>query len=205
LIVGIFWTPVEVGIYTAAKTIYRFLDAVREGATLLIVPMSSKLYTAKEHVSLRALVEKLLLLGFGGLIPVSIGLIVLSSPIFHILYKGKYDAASPIFQVMMLSGFTLPLSLIGTNVLIGIGKAKSLFLSTLGATLIFFSMSFALVPFMKSMGAALAVFVSMTALGTFTYFAMRSELEIRASSMIAHAKEAKLSLMKRIGRSRKVE
>jgi O-antigen/teichoic acid export membrane protein len=200
LIVGLFWTPAEVGIFYAAKTIYRFLDAVREGATLLIVPMSSKLYTAKEHLSLRALVEKLLLLGFGGLIPVSIGLIVLSSPIFHILYKGKYDAASPIFQVMMLSGFTLPLSLIGTNVLIGIGKAKSLFLSTLGATLIFFIMSFALVPFMKSMGAALAVFVSMTALGTFTYFAMRSELEIRATTMISHAKEAKLSLMKRIGR-----
>ncbi len=202
LIVGLFWKPAEVAVYTAAKTIYRFLDAVREGATLLVVPVSSKLYTAKENVSLRTLVEKLLLLGFFGLVPISIVLIAIAPQLIHIIYKGKYDAAAPVFQVMMLSGFTLPLSLIGTNVLIGIGKAKSLFLSTIGATLIFFIMCFSLVPIMASMGAALAVFVSMTALGVFTYIAMRKEVDTTFRGTLVHAISARHGLMLKL-RARK--
>ena len=133
--------PAEVAVYTAAKTIYRFLNAVREGATLLVVPVSSKLYTAKETLEPSHAVEKLLLLGLSaGLSPFHRSIAI--SPLVHIIYKGKYDAASPIFQVMMLPAFTFLLSLIGTNLLIGIGKAKSLFLSMLGATLIFFILCF---------------------------------------------------------------
>lgn len=198
LIVGLYWNPAEVAVYTAAKTIYRFLDAVREGATLLVVPVSSKLYTAKEHLSLRTLIEKLLLLGFAGLVPISLVLIVISPQLVHIIYKGKYDAASPIFQVMMLSGFTLPLSLIGTNVLIGIGKAKSLFLSTLGATLIFFILCFVFVPIMASMGAAIAIAISMTALGAFTYIAMRREIALTFTGTMSHALTARESLALRL-------
>ncbi|MEO6940931.1 MAG: polysaccharide biosynthesis C-terminal domain-containing protein [Candidatus Kapaibacterium sp.] len=198
LFVTMFWGPVEAGIFGAAKTIFRFLDAAREGATLLIVPVSSRLYTSQNMKGLSALIEKLLFMAFAALIPVSLVLVVIANPLFHIMYNGKYDAAAPIFQILMLSGFTMPLSLVATNVLIGIGKARSLFLAVLSATILFFVLNFLLVPSMHSMGAALTVLISTTALGLFTFFAMRSELEISARGILSRAMEAKGFVVNRI-------
>lgn len=191
LIVGLFFNLSEVAVYNAAKTIYRFLDAVREGATLLVVPMTSKLYTQRDFKGLSTLIEKLLFGAFALLVPISLGLAVGSPLLFKILYHGQYDAGAVVFQIMILSGFTLPLSLIGTNALIGMGKAKDLFLATLGAVAIFFISSFLLVPRMASRGEALAVFISFTVLAFLQFFAMRTELGLSARGIWRRAKDAR--------------
>lgn len=191
LIVGVFYTPFEAGVYNAAKNLYRFIDAVREGATLLIVPVSSRLYTAGDFKALRALVEKLLFLSFAALVPISIGFAIFAEPIMDIVYRGKYEGVAPVFQVLILSGFTLPLSLIATNVLIGMGKTKSLLIATFGAVVAFFILSVLLVPPLASMGAALAVFISMTLLALFTFFAMKKEVEVSASGILSRASNVK--------------
>jgi O-antigen/teichoic acid export membrane protein len=191
LIVGVFYTPSEVAVYNAAKTIYRFLDAVREGATLLVVPVTSKLYTQRDFAGLSALLEKLLFVAFAALVPISFVLALGANIIFHILYKGQYDAGATVFQIMILSGFTLPLSLIGTNALIGMGKAKSLFLATIGAVATFFAASYLLTPLMASRGEALAVFISMTVLAFLQFFAMRSEIDLSARGIMRRAGEAR--------------
>ncbi len=191
LIVGVFYTPSEVAVYNAAKTIYRFLDAVREGATLLVVPMTSKLYTQRDFKGLSTLIEQLLFGAFALLVPISFVLAVGAPLIFSILYKGQYDAGAVVFQIMILSGFTLPLALIGTNSLIGMGKAKDLFLTTLGAVAIFFITSYILAPRMASRGEALAVFISMTALAFLQFFAMRKELGLTAKGIWRRSQDAK--------------
>ena len=201
LIVGVFYTPSEVAVYNAAKTIYRFLDAVREGATLLVVPVTSRLYTQRDITGLSALIEKLLFISFAVLVPISFGLALGANIIFHILYKGQYDAGAPVFQIMILSGFTLPLSLIGTNALIGMGKAKSLFLATAGAVAMFFAASYLLVPLMASRGQALAVFISMTVLAFLQFFAMRSEIDLSARGIMSRAGEARRFVSERARRS----
>ena len=48
LVVGVY-APAYVALYSAAKTLYRFFDAVREGATLLIVPIASRLHTKRRQ------------------------------------------------------------------------------------------------------------------------------------------------------------
>jgi len=191
LIVGLFYNPSEVAVYNAAKTIYRFLDAVREGATLLVVPMTSKLYTQRDFKGLSTLIEKLLFGAFVLLIPISFVLAIGAPLIFTILYKGQYDAGAVVFQIMILSGFTLPLALIGTNTLIGIGRVKDLFLSTLGAVVVFFVSSYFLVPRMASRGEALAVFISYTLLAFLQFFAMRSELGLSAKGIWRRAHDAR--------------
>ncbi|HEY3876730.1 MAG TPA: oligosaccharide flippase family protein [Candidatus Kapabacteria bacterium] len=191
LIVGVFYTPSEVAIYSAAKNIYRFLDAVREGATLLVVPMTSKLYTQKDFEGLSTLIEQLLFASFVLLVPLSFVLAVGSPLLFHILYKGQYDAGAVVFQILILSGFTLPLALIGTNALIGMGKAKELFLATLGAVTTFFIASYFLTPRMASRGQALAVLISMTLLAFLQFFAMRAELNLSARGIMRRAQDAR--------------
>jgi len=191
LIVGFFYTPSEVAVYNAAKTIYRFLDAVREGATLLVVPITSRLYTQRDFSGLSMFIEKLLFGAFAVLVPVSLMLAIGAPLIFRILYQGQYDAGAVVFQIMILSGFTLPLSLIGTNALIGMGKAKGLFLATLGAVVTFFGASYALVPIMASRGQALAVFLSMTVLAFLQFLAMRAEIGLSARGIISRATDAR--------------
>jgi O-antigen/teichoic acid export membrane protein len=156
-----------------------------------VVPVTSKLYTQRDFAGLSALLEKLLFVAFAALVPISFVLALGANIIFHILYKGQYDAGATVFQIMILSGFTLPLSLIGTNALIGMGKAKSLFLATIGAVATFFAASYLLTPLMASRGEALAVFISMTVLAFLQFFAMRSEIDLSARGIMRRAGEAR--------------
>jgi O-antigen/teichoic acid export membrane protein len=196
LIIGIYHTPKEVGLYAAAKTLYRLFDAVKEGATLLIVPIASRLHSTGDKEKLSTLVEQLLFLAFMVLVPVSLVLAFGSDTLMHIFYKDKFPGIDAVFQILILSGIVLPLYLVATNVLIGIGNVKGLFLSMLGGTLIFFAMNRILVPGMASVGAAIAVLVSIAAIGIFGFIAMRKELSISARGIIASLKDIK-SLLKR--------
>ena len=197
LIVGFYYSEREVAIYGAAKTIYRFLDAIREGATLLVVPITSRLHTQRDFAGLSSLLEKMLFGAFVILVPVSFVLAVGAKVIFHVVYHGQYDASAIVFQILILSGFTLPLSLIGTNALIGMGKAKSLFLATLGAVATFFLASYILAPMLASRGEALAVLISMTVLAFLQFFAMRSEISLSARGILRRAGDAKRFLAQR--------
>ena len=106
----------------------------------------------------------------------------------NVFYKGKFPGISQVFQILILTGFTLPLALVSTNVLIGIGHVKGLFFSVLGGTLIFFTLNRLLVPQMAATGAALSVLVSTTAIGIFAFTAMRRELSISMKGIIKSAK-----------------
>ncbi len=197
LIVGFYYTPREVAVYGAAKNIYRFLDAIREGATLLVVPITSRMHTQRDFDGLSALLEQMLFVAFLILVPVSFILAIAAKPLFHIIYHGQYDAGAIVFQILILSGFTLPLSLIGTNALIGMGKAKSLFLATLGAVATFFAASYILAPLMASRGEALAVLISMTVLAFLQFFAMRGEITLSARGILGRAGDAKRFIAQR--------
>lgn len=183
LIVGVY-APAYVAMYSAAKTLYRFFDAVREGATLLIVPIASKLHTSGDSKKLSLLVEKLLFLGFATLIPISLILALGSDFMMELFYHGKFPGIGSVFQILILTGFTLPLSLVAVNVLIGTGRARGLFLSVLGGTLIFYTLGRILTPQMNATGMALAVLVSTTATGIFAFIAMRKELSITTAGIL---------------------
>ncbi|MFI5262911.1 MAG: polysaccharide biosynthesis C-terminal domain-containing protein [Candidatus Kapaibacterium sp.] len=187
LVVGVY-APAYVALYSAAKTLYRFFDAVREGATLLIVPIASKLHTSGESDKLSALVEKLLFLAFAALVPISLILALGSELLMSIVYKNKFPGIAQVFQILILTGFTLPLALVSTNVLIGIGRVKGLFFSVLGGTIIFFALNRLFVPQMAATGAALSVLASTTAIGIFAFVAMRRELMISMHGVIRSAK-----------------
>lgn len=191
LIIGIYHTPKEVGLYAAAKTLYRLFDAVKEGATLLIVPIASRLHSTGDKEKLSTLVEQLLFLAFMVLVPVSLILAFGSDTLMHLFYKDKFPGIDAVFQILILSGIVLPLYLVATNVLIGIGNVKGLFLSMLGGTLIFFAINRILVPGMASVGAAIAVLVSIAAIGIFGFIAMGKELSISSRGIIASLKDIK--------------
>lgn len=198
LIVGIYTPPsislYQVALYSAAKTLYRVFDAVREGATLLIVPVASRMHTAGEKDKLSELVEKMLFVAFAVMVPVSLVLALGAEPLMKLFkYHDKFPGIEPVFEVLILSGFILPLVLVSTNVLIGIGRVKGLFFAMLVATLVFFVLNRLLVPDMHSVGAALAVLISTGIMGILTFIDMRRELSISARGVARSIKNLKSS------------
>jgi O-antigen/teichoic acid export membrane protein len=192
LIISIYYSPAEVAIYATAKTFYRLFDAVREGATLLIVPVASRLHSGGDKKQLSHLVEQLLFLAFAVLIPMTLVLVLGSDKLMSIFkYDVKFPGVGSVFQILIMSGFVLPLSLVATNVLIGMGKAKGLFLSMMGGTIVFFGLNRILVPSMASTGAAIAVLASIAAIGIFSYASMRHELKISMAGVMRNAKDIK--------------
>lgn len=190
LVVGVY-APAYVALFSAAKTLYRGFDAVREGATLLIVPVASKMHTSGDKEGLSALVEKMLFFAFALLVPVSLVLALGADLLMSIFYKNKFPGIADVFRILILCGFTLPLSLVATNVLIGTGHVKGLFFSTLTATIVFFGLNRLLVPTMQAEGAALAVFASTTVLGILTFFVMRRELSVSARGVLKQVRMRK--------------
>ncbi len=196
LIITIYYSPKEVALYASAKALYRVLDAVKEGATLLIVPIASRLYTSGDKKRLSTLVEQLLFLSFILLVPASLFLAFGADWVTGIIFKGKFPGIDKVFQILILSGIVLPLSLVATNVLIGMGRARGLFLSMLGGTIVFFILNRILVPQYASLGAAYSVLGSVAAIGVFSYISMRQELSISTRGIVKNAKEIRHILKK---------
>jgi O-antigen/teichoic acid export membrane protein len=194
LVVGIYHSPREVGLYAAAKTLYRLFDAVREGAVLLIVPVTSRLYSSGDKEKLSNLVEKLLFIAFGVLVPIAVVLAVGSDQLMSLFYKDKFPGIGEVFRILILTGTILPLMLVSTNVLIGMGHAKGLFYSVLGGTIIFFVLNRVLVPDMASSGAAISVLVSTAAIGIFSYISMRRQIEISMRGVIGNIQHVRATI-----------
>ena len=60
--------------------------------------------------------------------PFMLWLTAAGEPIFHFLFKNKWDEAIPLFQILMVRGIFLVLSALYNNFLLSRGKARALFL-----------------------------------------------------------------------------
>lgn len=60
--------------------------------------------------------------------PFMLWLTAAGDPIFHFLFKNKWDEAVPLFQILMVRGIFLVLSALYNNFLLALGKARALFI-----------------------------------------------------------------------------
>ncbi len=160
LLVGLIRTTEEVAIYQVAKTFFRAFEAIRDGANLVILPMSSTLHAENKQSSLVALCEKLIFIMFVVIIPAVFVLILGSQFLMDFIYHGKYEGSVSVLQIFTLGGLALPMTIIGTNIMLGIGQTQPLFRITLINTVIFLLLMVALtIPF-GSAGAAWALTIA---------------------------------------------
>ncbi|MCD8386662.1 MAG: lipopolysaccharide biosynthesis protein [Bacteroidales bacterium] len=85
------------------------------------------------------------------LFPAMIGLIIMATPIFHLLFGAKWDLSIALFQLLLTRGIFLVLSGLCVNYLLALGRSRAIFtlevvrdglaLAALGATLPYLSLS----------------------------------------------------------------
>jgi O-antigen/teichoic acid export membrane protein len=120
------------GIYFTAKTFYRFFDAVRDAAQLLLVPATSRAYAEERIEAVEEVTEFATAALVVMIFPITIALIATAH--FVVPFVVHEPEAIEEFQWLMANGFAMPFVIVPSAVLLGIGHTRDLFRGTLIGT-----------------------------------------------------------------------
>lgn len=127
-VIGAFYTISALGVYTQADKWAKMGSAsISQILTSSFVPLLSKVQDSIEtfhrYVDKTARFTSFILLPAMGL------LAVMASPIFHLLFGRKWDAAIPLFSILAIRGIFVVYISLYSNYLLSLGKARNIFLS----------------------------------------------------------------------------
>jgi O-antigen/teichoic acid export membrane protein len=192
------------GVYNAARTFYRFFEALRDAVQLLLVPATSRAYSQERIEAVQEVTELATAALVVMIAPMSIGAILLAPYIVPILVP-KFPNSIDEFQWLMANGFLMPFVIVPSAVLLGIGHTRDLFRGTLVGTVVLICAGIAFTWFWGSRGMAIAVFTgtSVTALvltkrmDRYVHFTFRSVLRrSRSFGPIVRKRLADLPMLK---------
>ena len=161
LLVSAFTGAVGAATYQGAKILYRGYDIVRDTALLFIFPASSKYYSRGETGTLTKIVGKAVGLLYWLLVPISALLFVFCPYVFHALWGTKFEDSIPLFRILTVASFALPLQIILPMALIGTGEVKRVFRILAISVLISLLLSVVLLSIFGIAGAAIAFVLTM--------------------------------------------
>ncbi|HEX7574215.1 MAG TPA: oligosaccharide flippase family protein [Bacteroidota bacterium] len=127
-ILAAFTGPVQVAVYNSAKVFVRVYEMAAQVVQMFVLPAASRLSSQGSFASLKAMTEKSILFLTLGLLPVTVLFLAFPEILVRVLYAGKYPEAGPILRIFSFLTFVVPLSAIGSNVLMGLGEARLSFI-----------------------------------------------------------------------------
>lgn len=179
------WTgPVEVAVYNSVKIFIRAYEMVAQVVQMFILPASSRLLSRNDRGLLKALVEKALLFGTVGMVPVLAGFVVLAGPLVHLVYEGKYVEAIPQLQLFGVLALCVPSMAIASNVLLGIGETRVGFIVGIQSLVASMVLYVVLIPFLGVTGATLGYILSSVVLCVLSMRQMANHIPLRAMDVL---------------------
>lgn len=158
---GIMSSEENVGYYAYAVKIISIVVNIAATASVILLPRLSYYYKNNNIIQFNKTVNNAYRILFVLTLPMTIGLILVSSPVVNILFGESFYPASITVKILSILVFIKAIgNLFGTQVLLTVGQEKKLFITTLiGAiTNIIFNLS--MIPIWGENGAALASVIS---------------------------------------------
>lgn len=191
---------VTAGLYNAARTFFRFFDAIRDAAQLLLVPATSRAHSQERIEAVEEVTELATAAIAAVMIPLSVVMIAIAPWVVPIILR-KPDAVQE-FQILMASGFVMPFVIVPSAVLLGIGRTRDLYIATLVGTAVLLIGGFSLTWFFSSEGMAIGVVLGTTVtavllterMNNYVPFTLRSVLR-RSRSFVPLARK-RLAMLK---------
>jgi O-antigen/teichoic acid export membrane protein len=184
------------GIYFAAKTFYRFFDAVRDAAQLLLVPATSRAYAEERIEAVEEVTEFATAALVALIFPLTIGLIAFASVIVPIAIHEP--EAIEEFQWLMANGFAMPFVIVPSAVLLGIGRTRDLFRGTFIGTFVMVASGLVLTWFFGSVGMAAGVFCGTAATAVLLTSRMNRYVPFTFGSVLRRSRSFGAILRRRI-------
>lgn len=140
-IIQYYFGATQVGVYTAAKTLFRVFETAADSVGGLLYPLTVKLYNSGQHAQYQNVLSKALSFTWIPTIIVVFILISGGTEIIVSILGVKYLSASNQFNILVLGAFFLPLTVL-SSVLIGVGAVTTLLKYVLVSALLGLSVSF---------------------------------------------------------------
>lgn len=178
-----FFEPVTVAIYQSAKVLFRMFALLSQSLNLLILPGSSKLYSANRIDDIKELYEKVLSLYWLLLFAFNIVLFFTAPILMKLL---NYSESINIFRIFLFLSFFEPLYTISMNILYGIGKAQYAFKYLAISIGVFFLVCMTLIPQFKGYGAAASFGTAIVFLGIAYMLTLNREIGVSITGIFKH-------------------
>lgn len=197
-ILSAFTGPAQVAVYSSAKVFTRIFEMVTQIIQMFILPGVSFLASRGERANLKAAVEKSILFSSVAMLIVMVPLVLLSGPLVHIVYGGRYPDAVPILQILMLMSLAVPSFAIASNVLMGLGEARAGF--ELGVQMLVVSLAAYLVaiPWLGAVGAAIGVVVASYVMAWIALGRVRRHIPFTFPEVLARRRDIQAYLARRL-------
>ena len=163
LLISMYWGPIQVASYNAAKVFYRAIEIVAQVIQMFLIPAASRLSAQKRINDLKALFEKTTLFSHVLLFVMACGLIAFAPFLFHFFYHDKYDEAIKILQILALASLGVPWLAACASVMTGAGEVRLLFRNVVALFGISLVCYLVLIPISNIEGAAWGFAVSQIA------------------------------------------
>ena len=167
LIIGRAFSAKDLGYYTQAKKIEEIpVNTFSDVVTQVTFPVYASIADQKEYLKgmIRKNVKVVNFLAFG----VMTLLMVISEPIFIILFTDKWLDSIPLFQVLCIAGMLVPLNNVNTQLFKGVGRSDIFFMlqfvkRLIGLVIILFSIRWGLMAMMWAVALNAYVFYALNA------------------------------------------
>lgn len=124
-VIGIYYNITALGVYTQADKWSKMGSAsISQVLTSSFVPLLSRVQDSKPDFE--RYVDKTGRFTAFILLPVMVGLTLIASPLFHLLFGNKWDDAIPLFQMLTIRGIFIVLISLYNNYLLALGKSRHL-------------------------------------------------------------------------------
>jgi O-antigen/teichoic acid export membrane protein len=155
-----FTGPVQVAVYNSVKVFVRVFEMASQVLQMFVLPATSKLSSDGDTGSLKVLAEKSILFSTIGMFPVFVLFLAFPALLVGTLYQGRYGDAIPLLQIFSVLSFVVPMTAVGSNILMGLGMAKEVFILALEMLVISLVAYFVCIPWLGEIGAALGYVVA---------------------------------------------
>jgi O-antigen/teichoic acid export membrane protein len=157
---------------------------VAQVVQMFLFPASSRLSSQGEAASLKALTEKAILFLSLGLLPVTVILLGLPEICVDILYGGRYTDAVPLIRIFSLLTFTVPLAAVASNVIMGLGHARSAFHLGLQSLAVSLALFLVFVPLFGPTGACIGYVAASVFIAFLSARALHRHLPLSARGIL---------------------
>ena len=149
-------SPAAVAVYNPALRITRLVEVPMSAVGAITYPKLVRKDNGSALDNTKHLYEKSVATILAMMLPVVIGVIVLSYPIVRLIAGDGYEEAAPVLQVIMLYGLIAPFNRQFGNTLDAIGKAHLTFYFVLASALLNSALNYFMILNYGVMGAAIA-------------------------------------------------
>ena len=172
IMLGWMRTAEEVGFYSAAQKPIQFFYTLAALFATSIFPIMTKL-AEKPKEEFKNLLEKMLRISLLISMPIAIGGIILGKEITLLIYGQNYLAATAPFQILLLTLFIIPPSIIVSNSLLACGQQKKFITFSLIGAVGNITFNFLLIPLFGTAGCAFSTLITQILANAFIWNEMK--------------------------------